>query len=151
MDEWGGRGTQLQPPLLLECAAVLVHPTPSAAPERGLFTVTEASPTHPPAVLLAVAGPLARFGDTAANAGALAMLEDVDVHVGLKTLFASTCAGLFRIGEAPPLPPTRRSLHAHPTHTCFFVRCLGCLSLQLHPWFVCRHTHECVPVDVAQR
>lgn len=29
------------------------------------------------------------------------MLEDVDVHVGLKTLFASTCAGLFRIALMP--------------------------------------------------
>ena len=119
--------------------AVGVHPTP-AAPERGLFTVTEASPTYPPAVLLAVAGPLARFGDTAANAGALAMREDVDVHVGLKTLFASTCAGLFRIGEAPPPPSHPEELARTPNTHVFFCQVPGVPVAAAAP-MVCVSSH----------
>ena len=46
-------------------------------------------------------GPLSRFGDTAANAGALAMLEDVDLPVSVKTACASVTAGLFRIFLMP--------------------------------------------------
>lgn len=40
---------------------------------------------------------MSRFGDTAANAGALAALEGVDIPVSLKTACASLSAGLFRI------------------------------------------------------
>lgn len=46
-------------------------------------------------------GPLSRFGDTAANTGVLALLEDVDMPVGLKTFAASAAAGLFRICLMP--------------------------------------------------
>ena len=46
-------------------------------------------------------GPLSRFGDTAANAGTLALLEDVDINIGLKTVCASTAAALFRIALMP--------------------------------------------------
>lgn len=46
-------------------------------------------------------GPLSRFGDTAANTGTLALLEDVDIPVGLKTFAASAAAGLFRIFLMP--------------------------------------------------
>lgn len=46
-------------------------------------------------------GPLSRFGDTAANTGALALLEDVDIPVPIKTLAASLSAGLFRIALMP--------------------------------------------------
>ena len=50
-------------------------------------------------------GPLSRFGDTAANAGTLALLDSYeatkDLNVGLKTLCASTSAGLFRIALMP--------------------------------------------------
>ncbi len=50
-------------------------------------------------------GPLSRFGDTAANAGTLALLDSYDstrgLNVGLKTLAASFSAGLFRIALMP--------------------------------------------------
>ena len=46
-------------------------------------------------------GPLSRFGDTAANTGVLALLEDVDVPVAFKTVAASLGAGLFRIFLMP--------------------------------------------------
>lgn len=42
-------------------------------------------------------GPLSRFGDTAANAGVLALMEGVDLPVALKTVAASGAAALFRI------------------------------------------------------
>ena len=59
-------------------------------------------------------GPLSRFGDTAANAGALALLEDVDVNVGVKTACASLSAGLFRI-FLMPVDTIKTSLQArHP-------------------------------------
>ncbi|GLC35061.1 hypothetical protein PLESTB_000550200 [Pleodorina starrii] len=48
-----------------------------------------------------IQGPLSRFGDTAANTGVLALLEDVDMPVALKTLAASVGAGLFRIALMP--------------------------------------------------
>lgn len=44
-----------------------------------------------------IQGPLSRFGDTAANTGVLAALEDVDLPPAVKTLAASVGAGLFRI------------------------------------------------------
>ncbi len=46
-------------------------------------------------------GPLSRFGDTAANTGVLALLEDVDIPVPVKTVAASVAAGLFRIVLMP--------------------------------------------------
>lgn len=46
-------------------------------------------------------GPLSRFGDTAANTGALALLEDADMPVMAKTLIASLSAGFFRIFLMP--------------------------------------------------
>jgi hypothetical protein len=46
-------------------------------------------------------GPLSRFGDTAANAGMLALLEDVDMPVALKTMAASGAAASFRIFLMP--------------------------------------------------
>ncbi|KAL4435632.1 hypothetical protein ABPG77_002595 [Micractinium sp. CCAP 211/92] len=46
-------------------------------------------------------GPLSRFGDTAANAGMLALLEDVDLPVALKTVAASGAAAGFRIFLMP--------------------------------------------------
>lgn len=46
-------------------------------------------------------GPLSRFGDTAANAGTLSILDSYDslkgLPIGLKTVAASFSAGLFRI------------------------------------------------------
>ncbi|KAK9821777.1 hypothetical protein WJX81_000061 [Elliptochloris bilobata] len=52
-----------------------------------------------------IQGPLSRFGDTAANAGSLALLDSYEstknLNVGLKTLVASTSAGLFRIFLMP--------------------------------------------------
>ena len=45
--------------------------------------------------------PLARFGDTAANAGALALLETTALPVALKTFLASCSAALFRIAITP--------------------------------------------------
>jgi hypothetical protein len=48
---------------------------------------------------------MSRFGDTAANAGALALLDSYEATVGLptgvKTLAASFSAGLFRIFLMP--------------------------------------------------
>ncbi|GFR45009.1 hypothetical protein Agub_g6319, partial [Astrephomene gubernaculifera] len=46
-------------------------------------------------------GPLSRFGDTAANTGMLALLEDVDMPVAFKTVAASLAAGCFRIFLMP--------------------------------------------------
>lgn len=40
--------------------------------------------------------PLSRFGDTAANAGTLSMLENVDMPIGLKTMVASIAAASYR-------------------------------------------------------
>ncbi|EFJ40889.1 mitochondrial substrate carrier [Volvox carteri f. nagariensis] len=48
-----------------------------------------------------IQGPLSRFGDTAANTGMLALLEDVDMPVAFKTLAASLAAGAFRIVLMP--------------------------------------------------
>lgn len=48
-----------------------------------------------------VQAPISRFGDTATNAGVLTLLNHYDVTkdlpIGIKTLFASTSAGAFRI------------------------------------------------------
>jgi len=46
-------------------------------------------------------GPLSRFGDTAANTGMLALLEDAEVPVMAKTVAASMAAGCFRIFLMP--------------------------------------------------
>ncbi|GIL50246.1 hypothetical protein Vafri_6480 [Volvox africanus] len=50
-------------------------------------------------------GPLSRFGDTAANAGALALMDSYDttrgLPVGVKTLAASGAAGAFRVFLMP--------------------------------------------------
>lgn len=52
-----------------------------------------------------VQGPVARFGDTAANAGILALLSSNGYLAGLpspiKTVFASACAALFRMTLTP--------------------------------------------------
>eukprot|EP01006_Ploeotia_vitrea_P052447 TRINITY_DN67689_c11_g2_i1.p1 TRINITY_DN67689_c11_g2~~TRINITY_DN67689_c11_g2_i1.p1 ORF type:complete len:405 (+),score=37.44 TRINITY_DN67689_c11_g2_i1:77-1291(+) len=52
-----------------------------------------------------IQGPLSRFGDTAANAGAFALLESYDTTRNLpspvKTVFASASAGLWRICLMP--------------------------------------------------
>lgn len=48
-----------------------------------------------------IQGPLSRFGDTAANTGALAALEDMDIPPAAKTLLASLAAGFFRIFLMP--------------------------------------------------
>ena len=52
-----------------------------------------------------VQGPLSRFGDTAANTGALAALDSFELTenlpVAVKTVAASVAAGLFRIGLMP--------------------------------------------------
>ena len=48
-----------------------------------------------------VQGPWARFGDTFANSGTLALLDSVehtrDLNIGSKTLLASAAASSFRI------------------------------------------------------
>ena len=46
-------------------------------------------------------GPLSRFGDTAANAGAVALLEDTSLTEPVKTFCASLSAALFRIFITP--------------------------------------------------
>lgn len=50
-------------------------------------------------------GPLSRFGDTAANAGVLSLLEQTPstatLPMGVKTLFASGAAALWRINLMP--------------------------------------------------
>lgn len=48
-----------------------------------------------------VQAPLSRFGDTASNAFALALLENVDIPVAVKTIGASVTAGAFRILLVP--------------------------------------------------
>lgn len=48
-----------------------------------------------------IQGPLSRFGDTAANTGMMALLEDVDLPPAVKTLAASVGAGAFRIFLMP--------------------------------------------------
>jgi hypothetical protein len=44
-----------------------------------------------------VQGPLSRFGDTAANAGTLSLLENSNLSIWLKTMAASSAAASFRI------------------------------------------------------
>lgn len=46
-------------------------------------------------------GPLSRFGDTAANAGILAVLESVNLPVVVKTVFSSAAAATFRMALTP--------------------------------------------------
>lgn len=50
-------------------------------------------------------GPLSRFGDTAANAGILALLQSnsflKDLPTPIKTIFASLCAAAFRMILTP--------------------------------------------------
>lgn len=50
-------------------------------------------------------GPLSRFGDTAANAGTLSLLDSYELtsglNVGLKTVVASAAAASFRIFLMP--------------------------------------------------
>jgi hypothetical protein len=52
-----------------------------------------------------VQGPLSRFGDTAANTGVLTLVNHVDLtkdmNIGIKTMFASAAAALFRIVLMP--------------------------------------------------
>ena len=48
-----------------------------------------------------VQGPLSRFGDTAANAGALSLLENFDLPIWLKTVAASSAAASFRLFLMP--------------------------------------------------
>ncbi|KAF5829302.1 mitochondrial substrate carrier [Dunaliella salina] len=48
-----------------------------------------------------IQGPLSRFGDTAANTGTLALLEDADLPPAFKTIAASLAAGCFRIFLMP--------------------------------------------------
>jgi len=48
-----------------------------------------------------IQGPLSRFGDTAANTGVLALLEDVDIPAAAKTVLASMGAAGFRIFLMP--------------------------------------------------
>ena len=83
---------------------------------------------------LLVQGPLSRFGDTAANAGALALLEDVDVNVGVKTACASLSAGLFRI-LLMPIDCVKTSLQVPPQayklaewHNT--LKALGCVQVE---------------------
>lgn len=45
--------------------------------------------------------PVSRFGDVAANEGALAALEDVDIHITMKTMAASGAAAGFRLFLMP--------------------------------------------------
>jgi hypothetical protein len=46
-------------------------------------------------------GPLSRFGDTAANAGIMALLESVSWPVLIKTVFGSVAAASFRMVLTP--------------------------------------------------
>jgi len=46
-------------------------------------------------------GPLSRFGDTASNAGAVALLEKTNLPAAVKTFLASCAAALFRIVISP--------------------------------------------------
>ncbi|KAG1662774.1 hypothetical protein FOA52_006800 [Chlamydomonas sp. UWO 241] len=48
-----------------------------------------------------IQGPLSRFGDTAANTGMLALLEETDLNPALKTILASAGAAIFRIFLMP--------------------------------------------------
>lgn len=58
-----------------------------------------------------IQGPMSRFGDTAANAGSLALLGEFDstknLPVGVKTGVASTCAAGWRIFLMRTLSPLR--------------------------------------------
>jgi hypothetical protein len=48
-----------------------------------------------------IQGPLSRFGDTAANAGTLSLLESYDIPIWMKTAAASMAAASFRIFLMP--------------------------------------------------
>jgi len=82
-------------------------------------------------------GPLSRFGDTAANAGVLALLDGHDstrnLPVGIKTLAASASAGAFR-SECPDVlsqhncAPTRTPLKLY--HPIF----ISVIALNISPF-----------------
>jgi hypothetical protein len=81
-------------------------PPPAARPSLPLPPPLHAPPRFYRGLLPALfQGPLSRFGDTAANAGALALLDSYEATVGLptsvKTLAASFAAGIFRIFLMP--------------------------------------------------
>ena len=48
-----------------------------------------------------IQGPMSRFGDTAANAGVLALMEDYNLPIAVKTAGASITSGLFRMFMMP--------------------------------------------------
>lgn len=62
-------------------------------------------------------GPLSRFGDTAANAGTLSLLESYEatagLNVGLKTVVASAAAASFRI-LLMPIDATKTIMQVPP-------------------------------------
>ena len=63
-----------------------------------MANITHTAPTN---ANLYIQGPLSRFGDTAANAGVLALLHNYDLPVAVKTGAASLTAGLWRICIMP--------------------------------------------------
>jgi hypothetical protein len=48
-----------------------------------------------------IQAPISRFGDTAANAAVLTLLQSYDIPIAIKTAGASIAAGTFRIGLMP--------------------------------------------------
>jgi hypothetical protein len=78
--------------------------------------------TTPPC--LPLQGPLCRFGDTAANAGVLSLLNELDatrnLPVGLKTAAASATAGAWRMLLLP----------LDATKTMMQVQCQQCQQQQ---------------------
>ena len=80
-------------------------------------------------ICAALQGPLSRFGDTAANAGMLALLDSYDstskLPIAIKTLTASGAAAAFRIVLMPvdALKTTlqARTLTAHLCGSCMSI------------------------------
>ncbi|KAL2210524.1 mitochondrial carrier [Sarocladium strictum] len=72
-----------------------------------------------------IQGPAARFGDTAANAGILALLQSNPYLAVLpslaKTVFASLCAALFRM-VLTPLDTVKTTLQAQGSHGTVILR-----------------------------
>ena len=98
-------------------------------------------------------GPLSRFGDTAANAGTLALLDSYDatrgLNVGVKTLAASAAAGLFRIALMP-VDACKTILQACARPPPDIMKCLllcGCHTIHQRVFTV----HRAAPLCQASR
>ena len=75
-------------------------------------------------------GPLSRFGDTAANAGTLSLLESYELtsnlNVGLKTVVASAAAATIRIFLMPVDATKTMQVRCQESVCAYLAHCALC-------------------------